>query len=1038
MHALLAERNHLVTQTQGTPASDALLNLAEFSLRIGDLPRARTCAVQALERALAEGANASVAKSHLIRAECELRESNPAAAETYFTKAFGLALASHDPALERFARIVGARVSLALGFSEDALYLLGETDDPWALATRCLAHLERLEFDEARAAIERAVNPPLELAWRVPAAAAKLYATWGRTDEARAHSRRADEILQELSALFPEGRNDPERRTLLIDTEEGKPWYVLEAMGRINRAVSLDRLLRYLVDVAIAACGASRGILRVLETTVARRADGRSLTEEEARISRHLLETVAQSGTPFLSADATAHPELGKFDSIRALEIRSVYCLPLRSRGQVVGILYLDHSSKTGAFGEKEQRLIHALAEQMALLVENATLAAAALTDALTGLGNSVALEKALREELVRARRYGEKFSLLLLNLDHFKLVNDAHGFEVGNRLLKEMARLLESTVSAGRRPFVSRTAADTFAILLPQTDVGLLKNVASAALKAIRSHPFEGGLTASAGGATWPQDARTVHELFLHADRALRTAKGGGRDRTEGAPPIGEEEDVLLLSRPGRMILSMVGKVIDESDDLDRALQTTLQMMCRAVGASAGTIGLFDDKREVQFRATLGEAPSLGAIQKVLATDRPLRIERCAEDDWARGQQSIRSLNIASLAVVPIRFRGKPAGVVYLDKRGAGAAFREEDLSLLEQFANRVAAVLVRSAEAETKSRRASQLEVVVAAQQQQLQRRSGFGQILGRSPAMQKVYSLLEKVSRLDYAVIIEGETGTGKELAARAIHFESPRKDKPFLPVNCGSLAETVLESELFGHMKGAFTGAHANRTGLFEAADGGTLFLDEIEEMSPGMQTKLLRVLEEKRIRPVGSTKDIPINVRVVAATNVALKDLIKEEKFREDLYYRLATITISLPPLRDRVDDLPLLIEQFLTEISEETKSAPKRLNPDAMKLLAAYPWPGNIRELKNVLRGLVILSEEEIREEHLPESFREKRGTPVVGSYRQQLDSAERDILLRALQDNTGNVRATARTLRMARSTLLRKMDRYKLAGDLE
>ena len=257
----------------------------------------------------------------------------------------------------------------------------------------------------------------------------------------------------------------------------------------------------------------------------------------------------------------------------------------------------------------------------------------------------------------------------------------------------------------------------------------------------------------------------------------------------------------------------------------------------------------------------------------------------------------------------------------------------------------------------------------------------RHEFSSILGRSDPMQQVFATIQTVATTNSTVLISGESGTGKELVARAIHFNSLRRDRPFVAVNCGAIPDTLLESELFGHVRGAFTGAHANKKGLVEAAEGGTIFLDEIGEMAASMQVKLLRVLQERRFRRLGGTDETPADVRVIAATNQPLSKIVRDGRFREDLYYRLNVFAIEVPPLRDRVEDIPLLAEHFLQQFASQMGKNVRTISAEGMQLLQAHTWRGNVRELQNALERAVALAQSEaILPENLPDDVR--RGAP--------------------------------------------------------
>ncbi len=269
------------------------------------------------------------------------------------------------------------------------------------------------------------------------------------------------------------------------------------------------------------------------------------------------------------------------------------------------------------------------------------------------------------------------------------------------------------------------------------------------------------------------------------------------------------------------------------------------------------------------------------------------------------------------------------------------------------------------------------------------ELEERYQFGKIIGKSAPMQRIYQLIEKVAPSKATVLITGDSGTGKELIARAIHFNSPRRELPFISVNCGALPETLLESELFGHERGAFSGAVNLRKGRFELAHEGTLFLDEISEMSPPLQVKLLRVLQEMEFERVGGSQTIRVDVRIVAASNRILKEEVAERRFRSDLFFRLNVVHIHLPPLRERSDDIPLLVNHFLTKYSQESSASVITMEPEALRCLLDYSWPGNIRELENVIERAVILSNgEKIMVKDLPQEVREPAPPARTEDYR--------------------------------------------------
>jgi len=306
-------------------------------------------------------------------------------------------------------------------------------------------------------------------------------------------------------------------------------------------------------------------------------------------------------------------------------------------------------------------------------------------------------------------------------------------------------------------------------------------------------------------------------------------------------------------------------------------------------------------------------------------------------------------------------------------------------------------------------------------------------FHQILGKSKPMQEVFDLIRRVADSPTNVLITGESGTGKELVAKAIHYNSERRDAPFVPVNCAAIPETLIESELFGHVKGAFTDAKTDKRGLFEEAQKGTLFLDEISELPTLLQAKLLRAIQEREIRRVGATRPVPVDVRIIAATNLNLAEEVKVKRFREDLYYRLNVIEIRLPPLRERREDIPMLVESFLRKCADASHKTLRGMNETALALLMDFPWPGNVRELENVVERAVTLARgEQIVPEDLPPSILGARGDRKIideaADRTLPLQEVEKEYILRILEKTGGNKYQAAQALGIDRKTLYRKL----------
>jgi two-component system, NtrC family, response regulator AtoC len=326
------------------------------------------------------------------------------------------------------------------------------------------------------------------------------------------------------------------------------------------------------------------------------------------------------------------------------------------------------------------------------------------------------------------------------------------------------------------------------------------------------------------------------------------------------------------------------------------------------------------------------------------------------------------------------------------------------------------------------------------------QLKSRYAFDNIIGTGRSMARIFELIDSVAALNSTVLIQGETGTGKELIAKAIHFNSPRKDQKMVSINCGAIPENLLESELFGHVKGAFTGAVANRVGRFEQANNGTIFLDEVGNMPPSLQVKLLRVLQEREFERVGGNNSIKVDVRIIAATSSNLEEMVKAGTFREDLYYRLNVIPVRMPALRDRREDIPLLIQRFITQFCETHKLETKTVSPQVMKSMMGYEWPGNVRQLENIVERMVALTgtRTAIMPADLPPEIqsgeRFGNGTtfeiPEEGiNFTNIVVDMERELILQGLRKANGNKKLAAKLLNLKRTTLIEKIKRIGLVG---
>ncbi|MFW6050324.1 MAG: sigma 54-interacting transcriptional regulator [Myxococcota bacterium] len=487
------------------------------------------------------------------------------------------------------------------------------------------------------------------------------------------------------------------------------------------------------------------------------------------------------------------------------------------------------------------------------------------------------------------------------------------------------------------------------------------------------------------------------------------------------------------------------------------RLYEAILEAAVELTGAERGYVVSRDDSGGLRVREARGmdrrelardvHAFSRSVVERALDGGQPMRTVDALRDETLQGAASIHALDLRSVLAVPVRRAGEVQAAIYLDDRLRPGAFGPDDVDLIVALAE-LGAVALESAERLRRERRAARrlavlqrkLERTVEAQSLELAslKRATEGAplegsgIVARSEPMRRAMALAEKVAPSEVPVLVTGESGTGKELVARAIHAHGGRRDAPFVTESCGAVPETLLESVLFGHVRGAFTGAHRDRVGLFEAADGGTLFLDEIGEMSPAMQTKLLRAVQSGEIRPVGSERVRKVNVRILAATHRDLEAMVREGAFREDLYYRLAVVTVALPPLRERPDDIPALVSHFLVK---HGGARPPRIAPPALRLLQRFPWPGNVRQLENEIQRAVVLADATIREEHLSDAVRGlaaagRADAPDALDLKGQVDALERRLIREALERTAGNQTRAAQLLGVSRYGLQKMIKR--------
>ena len=491
-------------------------------------------------------------------------------------------------------------------------------------------------------------------------------------------------------------------------------------------------------------------------------------------------------------------------------------------------------------------------------------------------------------------------------------------------------------------------------------------------------------------------------------------------------------------------MALVDASRAINSELTLDQVFGRVAEHAAAVLGAEAASVLLFDAERhELVFQAAVGPGTSvltgerfsadLGIAGQALRTGRPVSVEDVRQNrNFFAGIDEKTNLRTRSLIAAPLVHQDRALGVVEVLNPLKHAQFTRQDVELLQVFANIAAAAAANAQEYARllKSNRA-------------MRESMGSHEMIGRSAPLRQVIELCRKVAMSSANVLLCGETGTGKELAARAIHQFSSRRERPFIAINCAALPESLLESELFGHEKGAFTGATAQKLGRFELAEGGTLFLDEIGEISPAIQSKLLRALQEREFVRVGGTQTITSDARIVAATNRDLKQEMHAGRFREDLYYRLNVFPIHLPPLRERLEDLPLLAEAFVKQVAPSLGVTPPSVSAEAMACLVRYGWPGNVRELRNIIERATLLSGQVIKPECLPPEISHPSAprltrdlaAPVAATAAGEsvLAEHERTLLLRALQDHGWNQSAAARSLGISRDNLRYRVKKYQL-----
>ena len=695
---------------------------------------------------------------------------------------------------------------------------------------------------------------------------------------------------------------------------------------------------------------------------------------------------------------------------------------------------------------DARRELLRLIARQLRAVAERVARAEAFLADPVTGFRSHMGFLLRLLDEWPACEEKGSPVSLILIDVRPADAAEAAPSPRMADAVIRHAASILRD--ETGEIDLAARQGPWTLEILLPQVGSSWAERIARRIAESIEGGKARGPdgedvpLRCLVSVATGPEDAGAPDELLEVA--AVRLGETSPAVEDAAAADIAEPIEPPVPTGQGRALLEMLSGVLDAGWDLDALLDILVSMLVEILHAERGFVlvrhphnGFSIESAREKGGAEIADPEkevSRAIATKVIQTGRPIRIADAGEDPVFADSDSVAGLGLKAVLCVPIQSEGESFGCVYLEHRSDPGRFSARHQDLLSEFARRVSRHLRHTIEFEKRSR-----EVERAARRLEGYSDDSAGKgevfgIVGRSAGVRQVIELIGKVTPLDLAVHITGESGTGKELVARAIHFEGPRAKRPFVSENCAAIPESIFERELFGHVKGVFTGAATEKPGLIEAAAGGTLFLDEVGELSLGMQAKLLRAIEERGTRRLGGQEWISVDFRLVTASNRSLEDLVAKGKFREDLYYRLEGMTIRLPALRERKEDIPLLVEHFLRREAERDGSPPRRVRRDALSALLRYDWPGNVRELENTIRRGCAIGGEEITARDLPRRLREGTG---IRRYlpRERVDGEgvwDSDLLARAIHEAGGNKTEAARRLGISKSTLYARLKRIK------
>jgi transcriptional regulator with GAF, ATPase, and Fis domain len=527
----------------------------------------------------------------------------------------------------------------------------------------------------------------------------------------------------------------------------------------------------------------------------------------------------------------------------------------------------------------------------------------------------------------------------------------------------------------------------------------------------------------------------RGKHKLS-HDDRLVLGSCDLRFTMIDEAPPLEEEAAETIAELDAYTKLYEFSERLIHQRDLGELLEALMDAVIGITNADKGFLVLLEgDTIDVKVarnlnRENIADAVSQlsdSIIAKVVRSRKPVIVSDAMRDDEFSAAKSVMQLKVSSVICVPLLDRGRLLGLIYVGNDSIRDLFQQDTLRILTVFASQASLIVANAL-------LLNELRIDNKRLSERLEQYR-FGEIVGTSPPMQQVFRKVEKIAVTDISVLITGETGTGKELIAREIHNRSPRAGKPFVTINCGAIPENLLESELFGHVKGAFTGAVANKQGKFQAADGGTLFLDEIGEMPIELQVKILRALQERVVYRVGDTRPETCDIRILAATNRDLDKEIAAGRFREDLYYRLNVVNVELPPLRQRGEDVLVIARYLLSRYAREYDVKVKGLSPNAAVAIRKHAWPGNIRELENRIKKAIVLSESSVIG---PDDLGLTGDVlPQILTLAEAKDKFQREYINEILALNNGNRTKTARDLGVDPRTVFRHLEKESEDGDV-